>query len=63
MDDGWLRQPHLARVRLSALWGWVELHTQRVGALMVMGRRALEGFLMIRAGIRQATSNANKIVY
>ena len=27
VGDGWLKQPHLARVRLSGLWGWVWLHT------------------------------------
>ena len=25
--DGWLKQPHLARVRLIGLCGWVRLHT------------------------------------
>ena len=24
---GWFKQPHLARVRLIGLWGWVRLHT------------------------------------
>ena len=26
-EAGWLKQPHLARVRLIGLWGWVKLHT------------------------------------
>ena len=25
--DSWFRQPHLARVRLVRLWGWVRRHT------------------------------------
>ena len=27
VDAGWFQQPHLARVRLIGLWGWVRLHT------------------------------------
>ena len=27
VEDGWFEQPHLARVRLIGLWGWVRLHT------------------------------------
>jgi hypothetical protein len=27
VDDGWFEQPHLARVSLIRLWGWVRLHT------------------------------------
>jgi hypothetical protein len=27
VDEGWLKQPHLARVRLIGLWGWVRLHS------------------------------------
>ena len=27
VGDGWFEQPHLARVRLIGLWGWVRLHT------------------------------------
>ena len=27
VDDGWFKQPHLARNRLIGLWGWVRLHT------------------------------------
>ena len=25
--EGWLKQPHLAQVRLIGLWGWGRLHT------------------------------------
>ena len=27
--DGWLKKPHLLRVTLIGLWGWVKLHTCR----------------------------------
>ncbi|CAL8243409.1 unnamed protein product [Lota lota] len=27
VDDGWFKQPHLARVRLIGVWSWVRLHT------------------------------------
>jgi hypothetical protein len=27
VDDGWLKQPHLARVKPIRLGGWVRLHT------------------------------------
>ena len=27
VNDGWLKQPHLARGRLIGLWGWSRLHT------------------------------------
>ena len=26
VDDGWFKQPHLARGRRIELWGWVSLH-------------------------------------
>ena len=31
--DDWLRQPHLARVRLIGLWGWLRLHSGRLPTL------------------------------
>ena len=27
LDEGWLKQPHLAQVRPSGLWGWLRLHS------------------------------------